>query len=368
MSVLLQLGLGKRAANSDEDERVLELFRNRAELKKAYSELQDEVHHLKERLRQQEIVTARVQEMHSSLESKLEDRTQGYSSMVFFQLRRLWRVGHDVLAALASDLEAQQLERERRAFVADLNRQQFARRQQIDTQVVIAQGEAVAAHRELQEAEQQIAQLQRPWHRTARKEQELRIQRLREVAAEKDLVLQNAREQRDQLHSDSDRAFPGLSLEARRHINLAAIACAENLHERLAKSPLLALARAAAARRAPSESYGNRDECEALMADIALAQAVLAQRGKLTTEIKARVDALKRSVVYENDESSIPAADSLFGSSDAREDKAATDNSNTGASDVFAVLEPPRPSAPFVIQPVNVLIDDSWEIMRVLIR
>ena len=45
-----------------EERRVLQLFRNRAELKKAYSELQDEIHRLKDRLKQQEGATARVQE------------------------------------------------------------------------------------------------------------------------------------------------------------------------------------------------------------------------------------------------------------------------------------------------------------------
>src|SRR5581483_5401430 len=58
-----QLGfvrLGSAAPKgSVDDDRVLHLFRNRAELKKAYGGLQDEVHRLKERIKQQEGATAR---------------------------------------------------------------------------------------------------------------------------------------------------------------------------------------------------------------------------------------------------------------------------------------------------------------------
>ena len=54
------------------DDRVLHLFRNRAELKKAYSGLQDELQRLKDRIKQQEGATARVQEMLQGLEGAPE--------------------------------------------------------------------------------------------------------------------------------------------------------------------------------------------------------------------------------------------------------------------------------------------------------
>src|SRR6516165_9008104 len=80
-----------------EDERVLALFRNRAELKKAYTELQDEVHRLKDRIKQQEGATARVQEMLGSLESRLGLVETAYPALVFYQLRALWQTGREIL-------------------------------------------------------------------------------------------------------------------------------------------------------------------------------------------------------------------------------------------------------------------------------
>ena len=45
----LKLSLRPETAAPEEDHRVLELFRNRAELKKAYGELQEEIYRLKDR-------------------------------------------------------------------------------------------------------------------------------------------------------------------------------------------------------------------------------------------------------------------------------------------------------------------------------
>ncbi len=84
MMALRQLGFLKvnfrREDPAEEDHRVLALFRNRAELKKAYGELQEEIYRLKDRIKQQEGATQRVQEMLGALEGRLgfsETRVSG---------------------------------------------------------------------------------------------------------------------------------------------------------------------------------------------------------------------------------------------------------------------------------------------------
>ena len=55
----LRFGLPAAPRTSPEEERVMHLFRNRAELKKSYNQLQGELQQLRDRLKQQEGVTAR---------------------------------------------------------------------------------------------------------------------------------------------------------------------------------------------------------------------------------------------------------------------------------------------------------------------
>ena len=58
MKALRQLGFLKLSLRADgapeEDHRVLALFRNRAELKKAYGDLQEEIYRLQDLVKQQE--------------------------------------------------------------------------------------------------------------------------------------------------------------------------------------------------------------------------------------------------------------------------------------------------------------------------
>jgi predicted nuclease with TOPRIM domain len=124
----LRLGGDPRQDEVDHD-RVLQLFRNRAELKKAYGSVQDEVQRLKDRIKQQEGATARVQEMLQGLESRLSQPDSGYPALVFYQLRELWSLGRTLLVQFVAELAEQQEERERRAFLAQFNRRQFDRRQ-----------------------------------------------------------------------------------------------------------------------------------------------------------------------------------------------------------------------------------------------
>lgn len=363
MNVLNQLGLNKLGGTvaTNDEQRVLELFRNRAELKKAYSELQDEIHRLKERLRQQEGATTRVQEILAGLEARLENREQAYPAMVFYQLRRLWRIGHEVLAGYGADVEQQHVDLERRAFLVELNHMQFSRRQESEARLTAAQHAVVDARSALRDREQKLASLNRPWHRFRRKDEELKLPPLRAAMAAAEAALHAAREDHQRLLGEAEQDFPGLSLEARRAINLELIACAEVLCLRLAKSPLLALARIAATRRDATDEYGRREECEALMADIELAQAVLEQRARLPQEVKLRADRLLSSVVYAQPEDSVPTIESLAPRAVqlGNDPLVAALEKHTGDRRVIPANEP---------RPPNVLAEDSWDLFRVLVR
>jgi predicted nuclease with TOPRIM domain len=129
MKLISQLGFLRLGADTNklevDDDRVLHLFRNRAELKKSHISLQDEVQRLKDRVKQQEGATARVQEMLQGLEGRLSQPESAYPTLVFYQLRELWNLGRTLLTQFVAELAAQQEERERRAFFAEHNREQF---------------------------------------------------------------------------------------------------------------------------------------------------------------------------------------------------------------------------------------------------
>jgi len=345
----LKLNFFRRQGEPEEDHRVLHLFHKRAELKKAYGGLQDEIYRLKDRIKQQEGATQRVQEMLGTLELRLASPESGYPALVFYQLRRFWQSGRELIEQFVADLARQQEERERRAHFAEHNRRQFTRRQTVEAELRTAETGAADARSQLAQLQQQRARLTRFWHYFKRRALDHRIVAARAALGDTDAALLNARAAAEELEKEAPPEFPGLSVEARRAINLAAIACAEVLCARLVQTPLVTLAREATARREVSDEYGSQAECERLMADIMRGLAAIAgNRGNLAQEVKVRTDRLKQVARYRNATDTSPAAESIaFGEGDVL----------SGASTGGSAARLP-----------NVLAEDTWDLFRVLLR
>jgi hypothetical protein len=352
MMALRQLGFLKlnfrREETAEDDHRVLALFRNRAELKKAYGELQEEIYRLKDRIKQQEGATLRVQEMLSALEGRLGASETAFPALVFYQLRRLWLTGHELLERFVAELAAQQEERERRQHLAEHNRRVFAKRQGADQRLREAQRLAEAEAGTLAGLESQRAGLRRFWHYFKRRALEHTISRARAAAVAADLAQGAARQAVEEIEAEPIPEFPGISLDARRAINIAAIAYGEVLCLRLARTQLVMQAREATRHREATDEYGSRAECESLMKQIERADEVLRGRASLSQEIKQRSDRLKQVARYRAAADAAPTAESLaFSEGDAL----------GGAPSGIAAARMP-----------NVLAEDTWDLYRVLLR
>lgn len=352
MKALRQLGFLRLGLRQDdtvgEDGRVLALFRKRAELKKAYGELQEEIFRLKDRIKQQEGATLRVQEMLGALEARLAEPASAFPALVFYQLRRLWQDGRELLERFVADLMRQQEERERRLHLAEHNRRQFSARQGIESRLRSAEAEAAEAHGTVAALARRRAGLTRFWHYFQRRELDRRLHAAQAAVSAADRALEEARAAAHEFEKQGAPEFPGLSLEARRAINLAAIAYAEVLCLRLVKTRLVTLAREASGRREVADEYGSREECERLMAEIARARAVLAVRSNIAQEVKGRTDRLRQVARYRSSADTTPTPESL-----------AFSEGDVLAGQAIGAAAARMP---------NVLAEDTWDLFRVLLR
>ncbi len=354
MKALRQLGFFKlpfrteEPPKEEEDDRVLALFRNRAELKKAHGELQEEIYRLKDRIKQQEGATMRVQEMLNTLEARLGVSESAYPAIVFYQLRRLWQTGREIIEQFVGDLVRSQEERERKQHLAEHNRRQFSKREGAEKQLRSAETAAAESMMNVSALESERARLTRFWHYFKRRALEHRITDAQHVAAAANFTLIEARAAAEAIEKEPLPEFPGLLVETRRAINVAAIAYGEVLCIRLAKTPLVRLAREATSRREATDEYGSREECEALMAEIEHARGLVQSRNNIAQELKVRSERIKQIARYRGPSDTSPSPDSLaFAEGDVLDTEA------TGAS---ATRMP------------NVLSEDTWDLFRILLR
>ena len=294
-----------------DDERLVALFRNRAELKKELSALDDERHRLLDRLKLQEGATMRVEEQLAALEQYLGRPDEGHKSLAYFQLRAVWRTAARRLEQFSGELARQQKDRERKSQLAEFERGQRAKVADVDRELVEARVLADQLQAEQRLAEQRVASLKGFWNYFGRRSllESIESRRYRIDAAQ--AMVTDLTDRRREIEAEPPPLFAGLSVEGRRAVNLAVIAYAELLHEQLAAAGLSDLARQSTLRRVYETTYGGRDECISLMQRASRAMTDLERMKDDLAAIKARTEQLRRSASYRGAEEVIPTQDSL---------------------------------------------------------
>lgn len=296
---------------SAEEERLVALFRNRAELKKELNDLDEDRNRLLDRLKLQQGATMRVEEQLATLEEYLGRPEEGYKNLAYFQLKGLWRAASRRLERFAAELTRQQQDRERRQQLAEFDRVKRARLADVDRELVEARVLADQLQAEQRLAQQRMHELGGFWNYFRRRKLaeslQARAQRLEAAQA----AVTDLSDSRHALESEPPPLFEGLSVEGRRGVNLAIIACAESLRDRLAAAGLAELARQTTLRRVYESGFGSREDCVRLMERAAQATAELEKHADDLIDIKARTDRLRRTAVYRGGTDTIPTQDSV---------------------------------------------------------
>jgi hypothetical protein len=330
----------------DEDERLMQLFKNRAGLKKAHATLQDELYEVRERLKQQEGATARMQAQVEAMENLLANPEAGYSALVFYQLRGLWRACNAQLDQFAGELARQQEERERRKQMFEFNQDLKNRLEVVDGRLAVADDTARQQDERKSELENKLLRLRGFWNYFRRRS--LRTELMRQHAHVDDAQRECAqiREEHATLEMEQCPAFPGLSVDGRRSINLATIAYALVLGARLSTHGLATRTKDAMGRRVHEVQYGARAECETLMIAIAQALAAVRSRKDLAAEIKGCVEQLREVAQFRATGDTVPLGESL----------------------ASVVPANPEGRAMLSLSGPQILADDYWHIYKVLLR
>ncbi len=300
---------------SADEERLMQLFQNRAGLKKAYADLKDEFHLLRDRLKQQEGSTLRVQEQLDALGDLLADPATGFSALVFFQLRGLWKTCHQQLSKFAAELTQQQEVRETARHTAECEATKNMRLTDVEERLQAAGSVADAQREQLAAAQVDLSRLTAFWHYFRRRRQQRVLETLRQGVVVADAAVGDLHAEKSAIIAEAAPEFPGISLNARRNINLAIISYAESLCENVDAFGLAARAKEAVARRVHEMSFGSRSECEDYMQRVQKAQAAIANQRQITAGVKVKLERLRATSEYRNLADTVPTADSLAAAS-----------------------------------------------------
>ena len=321
-----------------EEQRLLKLFWNRAELKKELQALDDQLHNLRNKLKQQENANGRLQQQLEQLEVLLGSPERGHDALVHFGLKSLWRACREQLEGFAADLKRQKQDRERKKQLEEFQQDRSERLKVADERLRQAQEVADAERERLRQREERMAKLKGFWNYFRRRElaAEILAQRERCVVAERQLA--DMRESHRTIEKEPWPEFPGLTIEGRRIVNLAVIAYAQILYARLAVSGLAMDSRLANNRSVESAKHGSLETCLNRLKELVAALAQVKSQDGIVTEIKKRTDKMGSGATWRSQNETVPQPASL------------------------------PPAASGGVPDANVLVDDYWDVYKVLLR
>jgi hypothetical protein len=339
----------------EHEQQLMQLYWNRAELKKELANQQNQRAALSEKLRVQEAAVRRAAEQQEQLHAYLGNPEFGANALVYFQLRALWKQCAEMVTKFAADLRRQQEERERERHAEDCQSQRAAQLSAVNDQLLNAQSLIASLQARMQLLITRRAELGRwwllgLWNYSRRRELTKEIAHLHSQRHAAAALARDHNEERARLAESPLAEFPGISLEGRRLVNTATLAFVEFLIALLPHRGLAPLAKDANSVQVFDIRFGTREDCARLMTLTKSALTTLPTGAQDLLALKDLTDRLRARVAYRSSEDPIPIAESV---QDA-----------TGRS------IPASQSAPLESKAgaLNVLVDDYFGVGALLLR
>lgn len=289
------------------NDKLVDLFRNRAELKKEFAALRDEKYQLQDRVKQQQGATARVQQKMDHLENLLSDREWVYSVAAFYQLRRLGGHCAAKLSRFSEELKQQREQRVHGKALDEWNAQRDERSYRIDAEI----GEARLKTQLLED------QLLSERHRLMTMNAVSKLLNGKKLAAGIEVIESRIRQghtresellySRENLQNLSPPDQEGLDVATKRSINLMILAFAQQLYLHFYEDKLASLAKEAMEKSVGAINYGSKHDCDEIIKRIEQRCDAMESISDYADILQNRVRLISKHVTYRTNDEVIPS-------------------------------------------------------------
>ena len=299
---------GNSPEKSQESEKLLDLYWNRAALKKKFAGMRKEQFRLQDKIKQQEGVIGRLQQKLDNLEDILVDPDLAHNVIVFYQLRGLALRCQRKLTNFAEQLKQQREQKRYDRLLVSWNEERTREERGLEGQI----SEIRATVQQLED------QLQAEHNRLDSMSGFLKIFKRRSVTAMLSDVaeqiavaqLEEAKLQRrvDEIHTRKPHDNEGLDIPTKRSINLMIIAFAQDLFLGFSDEALAAMAKEANDKGVGAINYGTRNECDQLLVQIYQLIETMEHASDFAESLQQRSKLLAEHADFRNDTDVVPVA------------------------------------------------------------
>lgn len=298
--------------DSEDSEKLLELYWNRAELKKEFANLRDETFQLKDEIKTQQGHTARAQQKLEHIENLLLDPEWVHNVVVFYQLRAMNNHFVGMLARFAEQLKQQREKRQHGRLLEEWNDRRRGEAESIEAKI----GEFRMQMQRLED------QLQAERHRFSMMGGFRRFLSKRSIARRLDKIatdIGEARRKESVLQTDltevNYREAPdteGLDVASKRSINLMILSFAQQMYLHFHDDNLAALTKESGDKSVGAVAYGSNSDCEFLLSSINERGTSMEQASFFADILTKRAKLLSETAVFKTDDEAVPDANSVL--------------------------------------------------------
>ncbi len=301
-------GLFKVAPEEAQDnDKLVDLFRNRAELKKEFAALRNEKYQLQDRIKQHEGATARVKQKMDHLESLLLDREWVHNVVTFYQLRRLSLHCNGKLAIFAEQLKQQRERRVHSKALGEWTETRDGKLAGIESQLGEHRLQTQLLEDELQVERDKLVTMNgiSKLFRGRRLQSKIaniarRIDNAQVRESELLQVLENA-------HNLSPPDHEGLDSATKRSINFMILAFAQQLYLHFEEDNLAAMAKEANEKSVGAINYGTKYECDEIIKRIEKRWDSMESTSGCAEILQKRAKLIADHALFRNDDDVVPA-------------------------------------------------------------
>lgn len=291
---------------TEDRDKLVDLFRNRAELKKEFAALRNEKYQLQDRVKSQVGSTERVQQKLNHLESLLLDPEWVHNVVVYYQLRRLAFHCEAKLERFAEQLKQQREKRVHSKILVSWNEERKQDKVKVETQVGEQRVQVQMIEDRLQAERHKlmtmggITKLFRGRSQTATIDS-LQASIAAIQVAERDLLLEL--ERIDHLEPP---AHQGIDMATKRSINFMIIAFAQQLYLDYEEDNLVSLAKEARDKSVGAINYGSKFDCDRLLERLIRRREEVEQAGDFAELLKTRAKMIAKHALFRHDDDAVP--------------------------------------------------------------
>ena len=297
---------GNDQEDSDDSDKLRELYWNRAELKKEYASLREETFKLKEEIAVRDGSSARLQQKVDHLESLLLDPDWVYNVVVYYQIRAFNDRCKDKLARFAEQLKQQREKRTYGKVIEEWNDRRDEEAQAVQAQIGEQHMQTQMLEDQLQSERHRFAMMS-GFTRFLRKRSIAKtLESLKERIAVAQLQESELLSELEQIQSSTAPDTQGLDTASKRSINFMIMSFAQLLYLHFSVDNLAGLAKEAGDKSVGAINYGSKWDCDTILENLRNRADSMESVTDYADILQQRAKLISDNALFASDDDAVP--------------------------------------------------------------